>query len=187
MRRFLAAVLLVVCLEFAAVVGLLYIGYHYSDESKAETETRTHTAIPPHRADVYREWYLQSLWDIHRQNPDNPILAALYRHSDTRIINHIMPRTGEDFEDANARILSALGPAPTDLEIHTAVTLDVHAVNECSEWYDQRCYLLDFTHWALSSEVLPALGATTSYSAVVAGDYKPAWADWTLPRPSDGR
>ena len=111
-------------------------------------------------------------------------LAALYGRSDTYIQNYIAPRTGEDFNAAKTRILSSLNPNPSDLEIHSVVTLEAYTVSRCRERYDGQCYLLDFTHWALSSEVLPALGATTSYSAVVAGDYNSAWAEWTIPRPS---
>ena len=152
--KFLTAVILGVLLEFAAVVGVLYIAHYHSGVAESETEVISHTAIPPRRADVYREWYLQSLWDIHRDNPDNPVLAGLYRYSDTYIVNYIMPRTSEDFETTKSRILLAHGPEPTALEIHTAVTLEAHAVNRCPEWYSQICYLLDFTHWALSSEVI---------------------------------
>ncbi len=183
MRRFFAAVLLCVCLELVAVAGIMYIALNHADETEAE-EVATHETIPPHRSDLYREWYLQSLWDIHRQTPDNRVLAALYGRSDTYIQNYIAPRTGEDFNAAKTRILSSLNPNPSDLEIHSVVTLEAYTVSRCRERYDGQCYLLDFTHWALSSEVLPALGATTSYSAVVAGDYNSAWAEWTIPRPS---
>ena len=179
LAKFLSFVLLGICLEFGAVVGILYFGYHYdATYSKAEAEAAVHhETIRPHRSDLYREWYLRSLWDIHQQTPDNRVLAALYGRSDTYIKNYVMPPTGEDFDTAKTRILSPLGPDPSDLEIHTAVTLEAYAVSRCAEYYDQRCYLLDFTHWTVGSHVLAPLGRTTAYSDVMAGDYSRPWAD----------
>ena len=184
MAKFLLIVLLCVFLEFGAIVGILYLASLDSSAIEAETEAAVHKTIPPHRSDLYREWYLQSLWDIHSQTPDSRVLAALYGRSDAYIHNYVMPSTGEDFETAKTRILSPLSPDPTDLEIHTAVTLEAYAVSRCAERYDQRCYLLDFTHWTVGNHVLAPLGRTTDYSAVMAGDYRPKWADWTIPRPS---
>ena len=185
MAKFLAFVLLGICLEFGAVVVILYFGYNYDEtRSMAEAEAAVHhETIPPNRADLYREWYLRSLWDIHQQTPDSPVLAALYGRSDDYIRNYVVPRTGEDFETAKTRILSPLGPDPSDLEIHTAVALEAYAVGRCVERYDQRCYLLDFTHWAVGSHILAPLGRTTAFSEVMAGDYSRPWADWTIPRP----
>ena len=185
MRMFLAAVILTLCLEFGLGVGL-YLAFHDSTPSKAEAEAVAYSTVPPQRSDRYLEWYLRVLWDIHQQSPDSRVLAALYGRSDYRIQTYVLPRTGEDFETAKTRILSPLGPAPTDLEIHTAATLESHAVNQCAEQYGQRCYLLDFTHWTIASHVLAPLGQTTPYSDVVAGYYdgRP-WADWTIPRPTE--
>ena len=183
MFRLFAFVLLGVCLEFGAVVGILYLGYHHDATHKAEAEAAVHhETIPPHRSDLYREWYLRSLWDIHDQTPDSRVLAALYGRSDG-LRNYVVPRTDEDFDTAKTRILSPLGPDPSELEFYTAVTVETYAVGRCAERYDQRCYTLDFTHWAVGSHVLAALGRTTAFSEVMAGDYSRPWADWTIPRP----
>ena len=181
--KFLPLVLLCVLLEFGAIVGILYLASLDSSAIEAETETSVHKTIPPHRSDLYREWYLQSVWDIHSQTPDSSVLAAMYRRSDAYIHNHVTPRTGEDFETAKIRILSPLGPDPTDLEIHTLITLEAYAVNRCAEQYNQRCYTLDFTHWAIASHILAPLGRTTAYADVVDGYYSRPWENWTIPRP----
>ena len=187
MAKFLSFVLLGVFLEFALVVGILYFGYqHDTAHSKAEAIADVHHATsPPHRSDRYREWYLQSLWDIHHQTPDSRVLTALYRRSDDYIRRYITPRTGEDFEVAKTRILSPLGPDPSDLAIHTMTVLETYAASRCAEWYDQRCYLLDFTHWTVASQILAPIGQTTPYVNIVAGDYSRPWADWTIPRLTD--
>ena len=183
MRMFLAAIILALCLEFGAVVSL-YLAFHDSTPPKAEAEAVAYSTVPPHMSDRYLEWYLRSLWDIHHQSPDSRVLAALYGRSDTYIKNYVLPRTGEDFNAAKNRILSPLGPDPSDLEIHTAIVLEAYAASRCAEQYGQRCYLLDFTHWTVVSHVLAPLGRTTAYSDVMDGDYSRSWADWTIPRPS---
>ena len=95
-----------------------------------------------------------------------------------------MPNTGEDFETAKTRIVSSLGPSPTDIEAHTAAVLDAYASGNCPDQFEGQCYLLEITHWAIGVQALPLFGSTADYATVVAGDYEPEWADWAIPRPS---
>lgn len=174
-RKFLAFVLLCVCLEFGLVVGILYLGYlHDATHPKAEADNIRQTE-PPHRSERYLTWYLASLWDTDSRTPDNPVLAVLYERTNAYVTRYITPNTGETPDAAMNRITASLGPAPTDLEIHSSAVREAYAASGCRESYSERCYLLDFSLWTLSSEVLPALGATVSYSSVLAGDYEPAW------------
>ncbi len=95
MRKFLVFVLLGTALEFGAVAGILYVAFSYPEA--VESEVYEPAAKPPLREDRYREWYLRSLWDIHQQMPDSPVLTALYERSDHLLRNYILPRTSEDF------------------------------------------------------------------------------------------
>ena len=88
----------VVALVFVAVLALTFSAIRAQD---AET--------PDYRKYSYREWYLQGVWQVYEQNPDNAILSILFRLSDIYIRNYVMPNTGEDFETAKARIVSSLG------------------------------------------------------------------------------
>ena len=142
------------------------------------------TTNPLPRAYWYREWYLRSVWDVHQLTLDSRVLTALYIHSDTYIRNYVMPSTREDFQTARNRILSFLGPYPTDLEVHTAIILESYAENNCTTWYNRQCYSLDLTHWSMGNQVLTSLGNTTAYSEIMEGDYVSEWSDWEIPRPT---
>ena len=182
-RMFLAAVLLGICIEFGLVVSL-YLAFHDSTPAKAETEATVHKTTPPHRSNIIREWYLSLLWDVHHQTPDHHDLTALYGRSDSYIQNYILPRTSEDFDAAKSRILSPLGPDPSNPETHTMIVLEAYTVNRCAERYSEQCYLLDFTHSTVGNYVLAPLGRTTAYTDVVDGYYSRPWENWTIPRPS---
>ena len=173
MRRFLAFVLLGVFLEFSAVVGI-FLTFHNSTPLKAEADYLRQTE-PPHRSERYLTWYLASVWEVHRKKPDSPVLAALYERTNYYITRYITPTTSETPDAAMNRITASLGPDATSLELHSSAVRGAYVASVCKEWYSDQCYLLDFSLWTLSSEVLPALGATISYSDVLRGDYKPAW------------
>ena len=177
MRRFLAFVLLGVFLEFAAVVGI-FLTFHNSTPLKAEADYLRQTE-PPHRSEQYLTWYLASVWEVHRKKPDSPVLAVLYERTNTYISRYVAPTTSETTDAAMNRITASLGPTPTDLEIHSSAVREAYAAGGCRERYSDQCYLMDFSLWTLSSEVLPALGATVSYLDVLRGDYNPAWTDRT--------
>ena len=146
---------------------------------------RAQESQPHYQVFNHREWYLQSLWQVQQQTPDNFILPILFGLSDNYIRNFVIPNTGEDFQTAKARIISSLGANPSDIEVHTAVVLESYAVGSCSGARDGQCYLLTITHWALGAQILgPLAGATVSYDSVTADDYEPEWADWNIPRPS---
>ena len=172
--------LLGVCLEFAAIVGL-YLAFHDSTPPKAEAPV--HQTVPPHTLALYREWYLALLWDVHHQTPDHPALQMLYGRSDSYVENYVRSLTGETFDAAKNRITSPLGPDPSDLEIHSAVVLESYAVNGCRKRYVEPCYRLDFLHATVGNHVLAPLSGTISYSDVKAGNYKPQWGGWKIPRP----
>ena len=64
---------------------------------------QTSNATSTYRTYTFREWYLQSVWQTHRQNPQNYILPILYGLSDTHVKNFVVPNTGEDFQTAKTR------------------------------------------------------------------------------------
>ena len=101
---------------------------------------------PHYRVFNYREWYLQSLYQMHGQDANHYVLPAVYRLSDTYIHNYVVPNTGEDFATAKARIVGALEANPTDLEIHTAVMLEAYEVGECPAQLGGQCFLLEVTN-----------------------------------------
>ena len=146
---------------------------------------RAQESQPHYKVYNHREWYLQSLWQVQQQAPDNFVLPILFGLSDTYIRNYVIPNTGEDFQTAKTRISSALGPNPSDIEVHTAIVLESYATGSCSGARDGQCYLLTITHWAIAAQILgPLAGATVSYDTVTANDYTPEWAAWNIPRPS---
>ena len=140
---------------------------------------------PHYREYSYREWYLQSVWQLHGQNPDHILLPVLYRLNGVYIRNFIMPNTGEDYQTAYQRIVSALGPDPSAIEIHTAATIEAYTAGNCTDQLAGQCYLATISHWAIVQQALMTLGGTTvAYADVTGDDYTPDWADWVIPRPS---
>ena len=140
---------------------------------------------PHYREYNFREWYLQSAWQLYGKNPDHFIMSVLYRLNGTYVRNFIMPNTGEDYETAYQRIVSVLGPAPSAIDIHTALTIEAYTAGQCADQLDGQCYLLTLPHWAIVLQVLIPLGGTSvTYEDVKADDYTPEWADWVIPRPS---
>ena len=136
---------------------------------------------PHYRVFNYREWYLQSLYQMHDQDANHYVLPAVYRLSDTYIRNYVVPNTGEDFETAKARIVGPLGTNPTALEVHTAIILEAYEVGECPAQLEGQCFLLEVTNWAIASQIL---GFNALWAEVTAQDYEPDWANWNIPRPS---
>ena len=174
----------------ALLLGLIAFAFTLRpDESStppvhAIAPAQTSNATSTYRTYTFREWYLQSVWQTHRQNPQNYILPILYGLSDTYVKNFVVPNTGENFHAAKTRILSALGPNPSDIEIHTAIILESYTAGDCSDQLDGQCYLLTIMHWAIAAQILDT--QYELYSMVTAPDYTPLWANWNIPRPSLG-
>ena len=167
------------------VAGILIIIVGIGLAATVLSTIRAQESQPHYKVYNHREWYLQSLWQVHQQTPDSFFLPILYGLTDTHIRNFVIPNTGEDLQIAKARIVSDLGPNPSDLEVHTAAIMESYTAGSCSGARDGQCYLLTITHWAIGAQILgPLAGATVSYDTVTADDYKPEWADWNIPRPS---
>ena len=150
-----------------------------------QTATAQEEATPHYRQYNYREWYLQSAWELHGKNPNHILLPVLYRLNGVYIRNFIMPNTGEDYQTAYQRIVSALGPNPSAIEIHTAATIEAYTAGNCADQLTGQCYMLTLPHWAIVQQALMTLGGTTiTYNDVKGADYSPAWASWVIPRPS---
>ena len=160
-----------------AIIGIGLIAFTVS-QSQAQVPE------PSHKVFNYREGYLQVVWQIYQQTPDNVILSTLFGLSDTYIRNYVIPNTGEDFDSAKSRIVSSLGPNPTALQVHTAIVLESYTAGNCPGQLEGQCYLLEIIHWAISAQVFPLLGFTVDYATVLADDYEPEWANWVIPRPS---
>ena len=96
----------------------------------ALSTTQAQQTKPHYQVYNHREWYLQSLWQVYQQTPNSFILPILYGLTDTHIRNFVIPNTGEDFQTAKVRIyVSALGPDPSALEVHTAVTIESYTAD----------------------------------------------------------
>ena len=163
------------------IIGIVLAGTFLSSVSAQQAPK------PDHKTYNYREWYLQGVWQVHSRTPDSPALGVLFGLSETYIRNFVMPNTGEDYNTARVRIVSALGKNPSDLRVHTAVVIEAYRAGNCAGQLDGQCYMLSIMHWALSEQVMPALGSTVTYESVHADDYEPEWANWNIPRPSKGQ
>ena len=181
-RTFAAITTVALLLGLTAFAFTLRPDERSTPPAHAIAPAQASNATSTYRTYTFREWYLQSVWKIHRQNPQDRVLAILYGLSDTHVENFVVPNTGEDFHAAKTRILSALGPNPSDLEIHTAIILESYTAGECSNQLDGQCYLLTIMHWAIAAQILDT--QYELYGMVIAPDYTPVWANWNIPRPS---
>ena len=125
-----------------AIIGFGLIALTFSQTQAQDSE-------PSHKTFSYREWYLQGVWQVYAQTPDNSVLSDLFGLSDTYIRNYIVPNTGEDFQTAKTRIASSLGPDPSPLQIHTAVILESYTVGNCSGQFEGP---VSYTHLTLPTK-----------------------------------
>ena len=162
-------------LPFASVIILFAIALMVSLPHKAEAQQQDYD---------FREWYLQSLWQLHDRNPAAPTLNAIFGLTDTYITTFIVPNTGETISATKSRLGTHFGGNPTAAQLFTLAVLESYNAGDCSNYTSSQCYMLEITHWAITVQVLgPLLGSTVTFESVKADDYTADWLTWSIPTP----
>lgn len=144
--------------------------------------TAQETEVPHWKEHKWREHYLQSLKQITETDPDNPIITALYRLNDHLVDKFIAQQTGETREQVYQR----LSPFSTsDFYKHAVIMLESYRAGNCESTLTDQCYMLTIMVWALVDKGLIPLGSTYPWSSITDPNYRPEWADWNIPLPSD--